>query len=827
MRQRLSAAVASLLSDQSLHRRPAAEALAAVVLLAKSPAGGSRLELSAGELARWLGVSESLVDHRVLPGLRHSGAVSTEVVTRTVDRVRRVAGLRWELLPLTAAHSRRGHPLGLEKRELAVLLSLCEALFAPGWAPVGKPATPAGLLGERRGRGAARERLALLRLVLAARPNGRVRLVGGAVARGFDRADATVARLLGCSLAEAAQVVDGMVRQGLLEVPGRGVPGARVKLVVPAVAAAYGREPAKTVRAVPGGNSGGETPEDEVFPGEVRCCVHCTELVDEPDPGEPGEGWVQERFFEVLDGGQLEETGALRGQESAEGSEFEPKVAVDLRKRETLAASEDKLGGALHHADHALVVAQGGSGAASSRFSGEAASGSSTLPGRAGEREDQPDTVVDAADACGGSGSPLRGEQHQKVGGQTGQGVVPPAAGRGAPLRWSLPRGLERVLAPVHFEWARIGRSGGRSRVRAAVAAELRRVGGVVGPERAAVVLAERLERRLFAQQGQPVRDPVGWFLGRGLPQRAECYATSCDDGVRMDTGLVCSSCELLIGDRRALRRQVARAITEAEPHLSPEEFRAKVERRLSQEVARQAAEAAVRRERAVVERARREEAWARHREELAEAEAVLAARPCEVCGVPEAGGLCLVCSQVRTARQALERAAEIAAAVGGPVRDLGEVAGRLACCRARLEDAAHRAEQRAREQGMPEAVVAWEVRERAEALLREERERALAVLAVSAEAQAEAERVRAIERARRRDEQQAVAAGEVARRRCAEALLTQQLGHVRTVVQAPNPEPIGGWQERLVALAQRPLVGETGMLPQCASESRKAVSAA
>ncbi|MFC7992019.1 hypothetical protein ACFUV2_22185 [Streptomyces pilosus] len=761
-----------------------------------------------------------------MPGLRHSGAVSTEVVTRTVDRVRRVAGLRWELLPLTAAHSRRGHPLVLEKRELAVLLSLCEALFAPGWAPVGKPATPAGLLGERRGRGAARERLALLLLVLAARPNGRVRLVGGAVARGFDRADATVARFLGCSLAEAAQVVDGMVHQGLLEVPGRGVPGAQVKLVVPAVAAAYGREPAKTVRAVPGGYSGRETPE-EVLSGEARCCVHCTELVDEPDPGEPGEGWVQGRFFEVLDGGQLDETGALRDQESAEGSEVEPEVAVDLRKRETLAASEDELGGALHHADHASVVAQDGSSAASSRFSGEAASGSSTLPGRAGEREEQPDTVVDAADACSGSGGPLRGEQHQEVGGQAGQGVVPPAAGWGVPLRWSLPRGLERVLAPVHFEWARIGRSGGRSRVRAAVAAELRRVGGVVGPERAEVVLAERLERRLFAQQGQPVRDPVGWFLGRGLPQRAECYATSCDDGVRMDTGLVCSSCELLIGDRRALRRQVARAITEAEPHLSPEEFRAKVERRLSLEVARQAAEAAVRRERAVVERAQREKAWARHREELAEAEAVLAARPCQVCGVPEAGGLCLVCSQVRTAQQALERAAEIAAAVSGPVYDLGEVVGRLARCRSRLENAAHRAEQRAHEQGMPEAVVAWEVRERAEALLREERERALAVLEVSAEAQAEAERVRAIERARRRDEQQAVAAGEVARRRCAEALLTQQLGHVRTVVQVPNPEPIGGWQERLVALAQRPLVGETGMPPQCASESRKAVSAA
>ncbi|MEV4871502.1 hypothetical protein [Streptomyces syringium] len=719
-----------------------------------------------------------------------------------------MAGLRWELMPLTAAHSRRGHPLALEKRELAVLLSLCEALFAPGWAPKGKPATPAGLLGERRGRGAARERLALLLLVLAARPNGQVRLVGGAVAKGFDRADATVARLLGCSPPEAAQVVDGMVRQGLLEVRGRAMPGAQVKLVVPKVAAAYRREP-ETVRAVPGGDSGRETPEDEVLRGEHHCCAHCAQHEDQSNPGEPGEGWVQERFFEALDGGQLEETGALRGQESTEDSVVESKVAVDLRKRETLTVSEDGLGSALHHADHAPVVAQGDFGAASFCFSGEAAPESSPLPGRASEREDQPDTVVEAADA-GGPG-PLRGEQHQKVGSQTGRGGVPPTAGGGVPLRWSLPQGLERVLAPVQFEWARIGRSGGRARVRAAVGAELRRVGGIVGSERAEVVLAERLERRLFVQQRQPVRDPVGWFLGRGLPQRAECYAISCDDGVRMDTGLVCSSCELLIGDRKALRRQVARAVTETEPWLSPEEFRAEVERRLSLEVARQAAQVAVRRERAVVERARREETWAQHREELAEGEAALAARPCEVCGVPEAGGLCLVCSQALTGRQALERAAEIAAAVSGPLHDQGEVAGRLADCRSRLEDAANRAEQRVRKQGMPEAAVAWEVRERAEALLREECERALEVLASSAEAQTEAERVRAIERARRRDERQALAAGEAARRRCAQALLTQRLGHVRTAVQAPIQEPVGGWRERLVALAQRPPGGETG----------------
>ncbi|MET7458310.1 hypothetical protein ABZT03_42080 [Streptomyces sp. NPDC005574] len=391
------------------------------------------------------------------------------------------------------------------------------------------------------------------------------------------------------------------------------------------------------------------------------------------------------------------------------------------------------------------------------------------------------------------------------------QTVPGPVVAKPVRLRWSLPRGLEQVLDPVRLEWARIGHAWGRTRVRVALKAELRRLAGIGGSEQAPVVLAERLERRLAAQRGERVREPVGWLLSRGLPQRAECHASACDDQVRMDTGLVCPSCELLIGDRRALRHQVVQAVVAELPRWAPAEARAEVERRLSHEVALAAARDAVRRERAVVERARREVVWARQREELATAKAELAARACEECGVPEAGGLCLVCSQNRTARAAVEQAAQVAAAVSGPVQDLGVVAARLAACRARLEDEVGRVTGRLWGEGMPEAAVAWEARTLAEQLLRKEQARARDALLDSAKAQAEAERVFAIERARHSGELQARAAAEQARQRCAEFLLAQRLGQVRAVDQPSDCADVDGWRQRL---AVRPL-GDEVRVPQ------------
>ncbi|MFF4933352.1 hypothetical protein ACFY2H_31340 [Streptomyces griseofuscus] len=751
-------------------------------------------------------------------------------MTKTVGGTRRVDGLRWELLPLTAAQARcRPDALVLEKRELSVLLALCEALFAPGWAPVGKRETPAGLLGARRGRGAAAERLALLRLVLAARPDGRVRLVGGAVAADYDRADATVARLLACSVAEAARVVDGLVQQGALEVRGRGVPGARIRMVVPAVAAAHGRGAAAELRMVP--DLAEDQRAEEVAPEAERFCAHCASGLDEARPAEPGEGWVQQGFFDVVDGG-LDDggDGALRDQEGAKELWTGPKSASDLGEREDkegVRASEAEAVGALLHADHASVVIQGGSGTASSRFSGEAALGFPPLPERADGREVESGAGrIGVVDEPGDQGGPLRGEQQPDRAG-VGQTAPGPVVAKPVRLRWSLPRGLERVLDPVQLEWARIGHAGGRTRVRVALKAELRRLAGIVGSEQAPVVLAERLARRLAAQHGERVREPVGWLLSRGLPQRAECYATACDDQVRMDSGLVCPSCELLIGDRRALRHEVDQAVAVELPRLAPAEAKAEVERRLSREVALRAARDAVQRERAVAERARREVVWAQQREELELAKAELAARACEECGVPEAAGLCPVCSYNRKVRAAVEEAAQVAAAVNGPVKDLGVVADRLAAYRVRLQGEVDRATARLRREGMPEAAVAWEAQNLAEELLRAERARAVDALLDSAEAQAEAERVFAIERARRSGELQARAASEQARQRCAELLLAQRLGQVRAADRPSASEEAVGWRQRMVELSARPLDDEIRVPRPAAGECRQAVSAA
>ncbi|MEU8759550.1 hypothetical protein [Streptomyces sp. NPDC048659] len=765
----------------------------------------------------------------MLPAVRQSGAVSTEVLTASVEGVRRVTGLQWELLPLTAAQARRTAALVLEKGELAVLLALCERLFGPGWAPVGKPETPPGLLGERRGRGAAAERLALLRLVLAARPDGRVRLVGGAVAAGFDRADATVARLVGCPVEEAPEVVDGLIRQGLLEVPGRGVPGARLKILVPAVAAAHGRSqadlevvPAQVPQGVEEDIKAGGAPE-----GRGGVCTQCAGPLEADDlTGSGEEDWLQAGLFDVVDGDLVGTDGALRDQDAPDTVTERDESVSELGEQDSGTPGAEVEAGALLHAHHAPeVVALGGSGAAEFCFSGEAASGSPPLPERAGMCEDQsaPDHVE--ASEQGGCGGPLRGEQQQDLGVERRDGK----ADVGAPvlLRWPLPRGLEEVLAPVRWEWARIGHAGGRRRVRAAAQAELVRLAGIVGSEQAPVVLAERLERRLAAQFGQPVRDPIGWLLARGLPQRAECYAAGCDDRVRMDTGVVCPSCELLIEDRRALRHQVARTVTGELPALEPEEFRAEVERRLGREVARLAAEEAVRRERATVERARREEAWALQREEQAAAQAVAAARPCAECGAPEAGGLCLICSQTRTARQALQSAAQFAAVAAGGADVPGAVAGRLGACRARLEAETEQAGERWRAEGLPEAAVVWQLRELADQLVVRERALALGALLDGPQARAEAERVAGIERARRRGEPEVLAAADEAARRCAKALLVQLLDQVRAEVQAPAGPRAGGWRERMAQYAARPLEGESLSALVRQAPAREAVSAA
>ncbi|MFF2374957.1 hypothetical protein ACFVUW_11300 [Streptomyces xiamenensis] len=376
----------------------------------------------------------------------------------------------------------------------------------------------------------------------------------------------------------------------------------------------------------------------------------------------------------------------------------------------------------------------------------------------------------------------------------------------------------------MRLEWARIRHAGGRTRVRAALKAELRRLAGVVGVEQAPALLAERLGRRLAAQHGEPVREPVGWLLSRGLPQRAECYASTCDDRVRMDTGAACASCDLLIADRQAVRHKVVQAVAAELPRLTPAEARAEVERRLNRDVALRAEREAIRHERAVVERARREEARAQQRQALAAEKAQSAARACEECGVPEADGLCLVCTLVRAAREAVEHAAQLAAVASGPLQDLDTAAPRLAACRERLEAEVGRAAGRWRSEGMTHSMVAWEVQSLAERLLGEERTRSLECLLASSQAREEAEQVFALELAKYGGVR-ASAAAERARQRCAERLLAQRLAEVRSASRPVTG--LGGvaWLERLAVLAVDPLDGEICLPQPAASGYSEAVS--
>lgn len=633
-RARLRGAVHLLLDAPGLVGTVDAVRLATVVLAARTPEATGRVEIRTPELARWLGVSPSYVASCVLPALRRSGVVRTSVATGESGENR---ALICEVIPLWTARGVVGHPLALNRKELATLLRMVEAVMAPGWAHRDGSVTPAGLLGTRTGRGAPTDRLALLLLALEANRQGRVPLCGGTIEIRRGRPAATMARLLGSSASAGERVLERLEAAGVVARVRRQTASGlanRSRLLVPAVARAHG--------LVVG---------DWLLEGRG----HAVGAV----PADPD---------------------ATAGPSAPSDAATDVQVSGTRVRRETRSAEPDGTA-ALHtlHAPVAQVVPQD---ADESGFSGEEPLGCCGLPGCACTREGLAPVVDGPGEhqRSAGQQDPLRGDKHQDSSDQRGgrkqlpdhvERRTPPArvvvGGRthgqlpDQPPR--LPYDLEAVFAQVEPLWARLDRPGARATVVAAARRELAAIAGLTGTPAAGQVLGARLLRRL-SEQGGPdaVTDPVGWLRGRGLRRRPGCSDLRCDDGRRMDTSGPCEACGSLIADRRGVRSRVAANVTTV-PRASTAERRAAYEHELHEAFAVQVAETDARHQRAVAERDRRAEAVAQARTDAQAAQRARRAEPCADCGRPEAAGMCPACGNRKAAERAILDATLAAAA--------------------------------------------------------------------------------------------------------------------------------------------------------------------
>ncbi|MEV8057159.1 hypothetical protein AB0P37_11670 [Streptomyces antimycoticus] len=364
MRARLLGAVRSLVMDPALVDAPDSVRLGVVVLAAKARvSNGYRTDICAAELGRWLGLKRSQVAHGVLPWLRRAGVVGSKAST---DQDGQVTGLGCWVIPMYRAQhgGDRRHVLALTRSELAVLLKLIEVLFAPGWAHRDGRVTPAGLLADRMGRGAATDRLGLLLMVLSSNSRGWLRLCPGTVDTGRGRPAATVARLLGCSPAGGSKVLKRLEERGTLAVERRETDSglnARSRVRLLPVALAHGRLVREAHEAA-----------DTVF-------------------------------------SELSATAPGDHQAHVSGETPVPSGAEDADQAKQAGYAD--LAGAAHiHASHASVVSSGGSLTLSGGSSGEGRGGEDGRPERARAREGQDLRHSGAAPRRGG-GSALRAEQ--------------------------------------------------------------------------------------------------------------------------------------------------------------------------------------------------------------------------------------------------------------------------------------------------------------------------------------------------------------------------------------------------------------------------------
>ncbi len=543
-RARLSGAVRALLNSDGLEGASNAVRLAVLVLASRTRSETGVVEIRTSELGRWIGVSVSYMASNVLPELRRSGMVSVGTAEGDYGQD---DGLECKVEQLWTAQGVVGHPLNLTKKEYATLWRLLQAVMGPGWTHRDGRVTPAGLIGTRTGRGAATDRLALLLLVLEAREAGRVRLCGGSVDTKRGRAAATLARLMGCTAAAAAGILgrlEGRELVSRVRLETASGLANRSRLLVPAVAAAHGRGGADVVR------------EDRAEA-------------------------VQSVFSEH---------GVAAGRSEPSQSDEDPQVNGVPVANEADVADPGVAAGL--HPYHPPLVTPGSPLSLSDGFSGHGRGGFGDLPDRACEREDQ---------AVDGEGGPLRGEQPKNPPSiEGGKGSCGPVAGgslrvlesegqgRQQQGRAALPSlDLRAVLTPVKLVWARLERPAVRRLVEAKARTELARLVGFAGPTDAPQILADRLARRLETQMrlGSPITDPVGWLIGRGLPQIRLCAEPRCDEGSLLDSGQDCPRCEDRQVNSRATRHAVATAIEAAMPEASETERRAATDRQLHETV--------------------------------------------------------------------------------------------------------------------------------------------------------------------------------------------------------------------------------------------------
>ncbi|MFD9541376.1 hypothetical protein [Streptomyces sp. NPDC060022] len=781
--------------------------------MAKSDHQSCRTAIRARELGRWIGMSESTIGHDVLPAWRASDAVRYRATTASSGRT---TGLECVVMPLWRAHhaSDVTHPLALSKRELVTLLRLIEALFAPGW---GLEATPAGLLAEHRGKGAATDRLALLMLVLQAGSDGRVRMVGGSVPKGRGRAAATVARLLGCSIAGGGKVLARLRSYDVIHTvrlsTGSGLFG-KSRLVIPVVVATAHRQTGPHTSS-PG------TAESPAVGVRATAAEKCTQPVG-----------VGEGHTSICSHGQpnCATLGADAGRKGlcVERSDTATGEHPSGDRPQTLGATgrthgtatgctevAERPGAAALHTHHPVQAELSVISAKCSCFSGEAVNGYGDLPKRAGAhvavgpRRTQTAQAEQARTPDSGSlreeqpdPSPLGNDRNRQ-----------PEASRQALADWfaksggppkvcaPLPKGLEDVLAPVEPLWRRLERLGARHRVLVAVRAELAHLRGAFGSLAAERLLADRLRRRKVAQQA-PVKDPVGWLINRALPRRSACYDQRCDDGHRMDTGLQCPSCQMLQADRRSLRQTATAQLAANLPSGIPPQLRKElIENLLREKATAEAIRRTAQEEQTAAERAAREGAAAERRARYEAAEAARQARPCVVCGRGGAGGLCGVCRNAQAVERAITEAVDTAVAAWASSDDPAgqrEVSTRVET-KMRIE--VERATAAGRAQGAVDETASVMGRLTAEQAAAEYRKSALKLFAHASEAEKEAQAAFSAEMRRRHlhacDEDARAAAEQAAStacRRTAEYLLTTRVSALRAQRSEPpeieEPDP-------------------------------------